>query len=142
MDKLLHYPLGKTTKREIHYDELTPIQVYSTLGGIGSCMFESAYDEGYGKYSFIGINPLATFSAIGNHITIDINGTKTTCFGNPYEYLRQFSGSRKCFGFVAYDAVRLKEKIPDRHAPKQTPDFLFRIYKTIIEFEHNSNKIN
>ncbi len=141
MDKLLHYPLGKIIKREIHYDELTPIQVYSTLGGVGSCMFESAHDEGYGKYSFIGINPLATFSAIANSITIDINGTKTTFSGNPYDYLRQFSVSRKSFGFVAYDAVRLKEKIPDRHAPKQTPDFLFHIYQTIIAFDHNSKTL-
>jgi anthranilate synthase component 1 len=141
MDKLIHHPLAKMIKREMRYDQLTPILVYAAVGGVGACMLESAYDEGYGKYSFIGINPLGTFTANGHNITIEINGQSKSYTGDPYEYLTRFSSLRKAFGFVGYDAVRLKEKIPDRHESQATPDFLFHVYKTIIEFDHNAQKI-
>ncbi len=142
MDTLqLHCPLAKISTREMRYDQLTPILVYAAVGGIGTCMLESAYDEGYGTYSFIGINPIGTFTAIGEKIKIDINGQVNEYSGDPYVFLAKFAAQRKAFGFVGYDAIRLKEHIPDRHPPEATPDFLFHIYKTIIKFDHNAQKI-
>ena len=141
MKNFVPYQLDKIITKEMSYDELTPIMVYTNLGGFGSCMFESAYDEGYGKYSFLGINPIGTFSAIANNITIEINGSKESYIGNPYDYLSKFSSMRKAFGYVAYDAIRLKEKLPDRHDFGGNPDFLFHIYKTIIKFDHDAKKI-
>lgn len=141
MDTLFHCPLANIIIKEMRYDQLTPILVYSSVGGVGSCMLESAYDEGYGTYSFIGINPLGTFKAIGNNIQIEIKGKISEVVGDPYQYLSKFSALRKAFGFVGYDAIRLKEQIPDRHEAEPTPDFLFHIYQTIIKFDHNAQKI-
>ena len=44
----------KPILRQLAYDSLTPILAYNAIGGVGSTMMESAYDEGYGKFSFIG----------------------------------------------------------------------------------------
>jgi anthranilate synthase component I len=129
--------------REIRYDQLTPILVYATLGGgSGSCMMESAYDEGYGTYSYIGINPLATFRAVGNQITIKCQGDSDLHLtSDPYVELEKFAKNRRVFGFVSYDTVRQKESIPDRHAKSHIPDFLFHIYKTILRFDHKTQKL-
>ena len=73
MDNFLYPPLNEIILREMRYDQLTPILVYAAVGGVGACMLESAYDEGYGTYSFIGINPIGTFTAVGRDITVKIN---------------------------------------------------------------------
>lgn len=141
MDTNIYCPLNKIITREMRYDQLTPILAYAAVGGVGACMLESAYDEGYGTYSFIGINPLATFTAFGHKITIDTMGKTTILEDDPYAVLPKFVAKRKAFGFIAYDAVRLKERLPDRHSPQPTPDFLFHIYKTIIKFDHTTHRI-
>lgn len=128
--------------KEMRYDQLTPVLAYAAIGGAGSCMMESAYDEGYGTFSFIGINPLATFTANGNKIKINALGQELTIEGDPYQTLQEFSQGRRVFGFIAYDAVRQKEKLPDRHPAQPTPEFLFHIYTTVIKFDHKLQKVS
>jgi anthranilate synthase component 1 len=132
--------LPKLTK-ELRYDQLTPVLAYATIGGISSCMMESAYDEGYGTYSFIGINPLATFKAVGNNITITASGKTDSFVGDPHLEAQKFAYGHRVFGFLTYDTVRQKERLPDRHPPKNIPDFLFHIYKTVLRFDHKTQKV-
>ena len=133
--------LGEILEHEIHSDQLNPVTMYATVGGNGACIFESAYDDGYGIHSFIGLNPLGTLSAIGQDVTIDIQGQIKHYNDDPYVLLEQFAHGRKAFGFIGYDAIRLKEAIPTNHTPQPTPDFFFHVYKTIIKFDHKVNKI-
>jgi len=102
----------KKIQQEMSFDSLTPILVYRALGGIGSCILESAYEKGEGKVSMIGINPIGTFKAKGKEIEIELHGEKTKHVGDPYEALKQFSKDRKTFGFISYGAIRFKESIP------------------------------
>ncbi|MDD3267280.1 MAG: anthranilate synthase component I family protein [Burkholderiales bacterium] len=127
--------------KRLEYDILTPIGVYNSLGGVGSTMMESAYDEGYGKYSFIGINPLATMTSVACCVKIEYNGQEFNHECDPYSLLPEFTANRKVFGFVTYDGVRVKEILPDRHAKKNVPDFFFRIYKTVICFDHHAHQL-
>lgn len=127
--------------RELAYDRLTPIMAYAAVGGVATAMMESAYDEGYGKASFIGINPLATLRHRGNSSTLEYAQQCFTYELDPYQLLPAFTAGRKAFGFVSYDAVRLKEQLPDRHAPKPVPDMLFRLYRTVINFDHQAQKL-
>lgn len=128
-------------QQELSYDILTPILVYEALGGMGACILESAFDKGHGKTSYIGINPIATFQSTGNHIEIELNNEKKNFSGDPYKALKEFSKDRRTFGFITYDAVRLKENIPDRHPSKNIPDFFFHLYRTIITFHHDTQKV-
>ena len=141
-DSRLDASFAKITPRvrQLAYDSLTPILAYSAIGGVGSTMMESAYDEGYGKFSFIGINPLATLRAVGRQIKIDYAGTTVAHTGDPYALLPEFSAGRKMFGFITYDGVRVKEQLPDRHPAKPVPDFFMRLYKTVICFDHQTQK--
>lgn len=127
--------------KELRYDQLTPVLAYAAIGGVGSCMMESAYDEGYGTYSFIGITPLATLTANGNQIQIKTQNQELNIYGDPYQALAEFSQKRRVFGFMSYDAVRQKEQLPDRHPAQPTPDFMFHAYQTVIKFDHKLQKI-
>lgn len=128
--------------KEVRYDQLTPVSVYAAIGGVGACMMESAYDEGYGTYSFIGVNPIATFKASGNTVTMFLKEETQTSQQDPYEALANFAKGHRVFGCISYDSVRLKESLPDRHPRSQKiPDFLFHIYQTVLRFDHKAQKI-
>lgn len=127
--------------KELRYDQLTPVLAYANIGNVCSCMMESAYDEGYGTYSFIGINPLATFRATANKISITASGNTDTFVGDPHLEAQKFAQGNRVFGFLTYDTVRQKEQLPDRHPPKNIPDFLFHIYKTVLRFDHKTQMV-
>lgn len=128
-------------KREISNDCLTPILVYQALGGIGCCILESAFETGEGKVSYIGLNPLGTFTAVGEHIDVETSESKRSFCGDPYEALKRFSEGHSIFGFIGYNAVRLKEAIPNRHPPSELPDFFFHFYQTVIKFDHEKRTL-
>jgi anthranilate synthase component 1 len=129
------------TSQSLDYQKFTPMLVYSALGGSGSAMMESAYDEGYGTYSFIGVNPLATLRAKGLEIEIEYADQKEYITADPYLILPEFTNLRRAFGFITYDGVRVKEVLPDRHVHKNIPDFFFRVYRTIVCFDHILSKL-
>ena len=131
----------KIIKHEIAYDGLTPIVIYRALGGLGCCMLESAFEKGEGKISLIGIAPLATLKAFGRQIEIEIQGTKSSFAGDPYTALKQFAKGKKAIGFIGYNAVRLKENLPDSRPSTSFPDLFFHIYQTIITFYHDKQRI-
>lgn len=128
-------------QKQMAYDSLTPILVYRAIGGVGSCILESAYEKGEGKTSLIGICPVGTFQAIGQQIEIELHGEKKNLVGDPYEALKDFSKERRAFGFISYNAIRLKEAIPDRHPSKNFPDFFFHLYQTVIAFYHDKREV-
>lgn len=133
-------------KPQIHKIEfsskgLTPLACYHAVGGLGCCMLESIPEENGEKISMIGICPIATFQAKGNFIEIDFQGKRFAGRGDPYEELRKFALNRKLFGFIGYDAIRLKEKLPDHLERGELPDFFFHLYQTVICFDHDRQKI-
>lgn len=108
-------------KKYLAYDSLTPVMLFQAVGG--SCLLESAYEKGEGKTSYIGVGPLNTFQ------------------GNSYEDLKKLALGKRVFGLISYDAIRLKEKIPDRHVKEGIPDLLFHTYKTVFTFYHDQQKL-
>jgi anthranilate synthase component I len=136
----------KTIK--LDYNQIKPLTAYAVLRGCGSCLLESAYDDGYGKYSYIGINPCATFSARANCIEIregkqaTVGKQKVISFtADPYSALDDFRGGQRIFGFISYEAVRLKEKLLSRHEASLVPDFFFHNYTSIISFDHRAQLV-
>ncbi|MFC1746563.1 chorismate-binding protein, partial [Candidatus Riflebacteria bacterium] len=95
------------------------------------------------------------FSAIGNRVKI-ITGNKDLFFDcDPIQKLREQLAIYRCatahhipnfvggaIGFLAYDAVRLFEDIPCRHADEDNiPDMFFNFYKSNITFDHQNAKV-
>ena len=110
--------------------------------------------EKLARFSFLGKDPLYTFSAKGSHIEIrgkerrDIEGDT---LAELQKFMDRFRGvddpdlpafSGGAVGFVCYDAIRLVEDIPatgkdDFHLP----DLHFGIYESFLVFDHIHHKL-
>src|SRR6185436_1510416 len=44
-------------------------------------------------------------------------------------------------GYMGYDAVRLFERIPDRHAPSSLPLASFAFYHSLVAFDHVAQRL-
>jgi anthranilate synthase component 1 len=136
----------------------TPISALLKLKRPGHRVFllESVeVGEKLARFSFIGKDPLYTFTAKGNHVEIrgkerqDIEGD---ALAELQKFMARFRGvddpdlppfSGGAVGFVCYDAIRLVENIPatgkdDFHLP----DLHFGIYESFLVFDHLKHKLS
>jgi anthranilate synthase component 1 len=111
--------------------------------------------EKLARFSFLGKDPLYTFTAKGRHIEIrgkerkDIEGDP---LAELQKFMARFRGASApdlppmaggAVGFVCYDAIRLVENIPasgkdDFHLP----DLHFGIYESFLVFDHLKHKLS
>ncbi len=136
---------------EMLADTYTPVSVWLTLFREQRYSFLLESVEGgarIGRYSMIGGNPYATFTARGN--CWELSGPQQQQGeGDPVGALRQYMQQYRAVhtdgvprfcggavGYFGYDAVRLYEDIPDKN-PKEDPahDIFFGIYRDVIVFD-------
>lgn len=145
--------------REISADRLTPIGIIESLKTemLDGAVLESGLcHQDEGRYSYITFGKLAVFQVQNNIITQRIGHITTTHVGDPFVLLRQLLVSLACsthaearnfingaIGFIAYDAIRLFEAIPDSH-PSDTPfpEMLFHFYQNTLIFDHLKQKLH
>jgi anthranilate synthase component 1 len=133
--------------RTIIADLDTPLTIFAKVAGDNphAFLFESMEGgEKWGRYSFIGLDPLVIFTSVRDRIRMEYPGcperTRELDGSNPLTELRNLlafftvsnaPGLPKFYGgavgFLGYDMVRFMEKIPDRHAPLDLPDSSFMI---------------
>jgi len=143
--------------KELLADTFTPISALESLvkKDDAAMLLESGlkFNES-GSYSFIGAHPYATFQTKNGITRITGAGQQTSHNQPPLELLREFHQRFSCIndqhsklvghmmGFLAYDAVRYFEEIPDCHADDASiPDILFHFYRTNLIFNHETNKM-
>ncbi len=144
--------------KEIPSDHLSAVHAFLSLrqNGRKAAILESAIDGVEDQHSFIGFDPVCTFSSRKNKISIQTKeGLETKETENPIEELRKLKEQFHCenlhlpssfmggaIGFASYDAVRLVEKIEDRHkAEKEMPDLFFHFYDSMLIFDHKTKKL-
>jgi anthranilate synthase component 1 len=137
---------------EIVADLDTPLTLFSKVaeGNSHVFLFESMEGgEKWGRFSFIGYDPLVTFTSKGDTITLDQakNGVhENEVFrGDPlqalkslieglgaaeYDHLPRFCGG--AVGFLGYDMVRFMEELPDDREPTDLPDSSFIVPKIVL----------
>ena len=138
--------------REIVADLDTPLTVFAKVaaGRRHAFLLESLQGgEKWGRYSFIGLDPLATFVSHGAEITIDRRGTVETVQGDPIEalkdliasfntcdtgYLPRFFGG--AVGYMGYDMVRFMEDLPADNPPLDFPDSSFMVPKIVLVYDN------
>ena len=133
--------------RTIIADLDTPLTIFAKVAGSDpyAFLFESMEGgEKWGRYSFIGLDPLFTFTSVGDRVRIEYPGLadvgEERSGVNPLDELRQlltsFSVSDApglprfyggAVGFLGYDMVRFMERLPDRHPPIDLPDSSFLV---------------
>lgn len=133
--------------RTIIADLDTPLTIFAKVAGDDphAFLFESMEGgEKWGRYSFIGLDPLVTFTSSRDRVWMEYPGrtdASTDQAGvNPLAELKKLLASFSvsnvpglprfyggAVGFLGYDMVRFMEKIPDRHPPLDFPDSSFMV---------------
>jgi len=129
----------------------TPLTLFAKVadGRDHAFLFESMEGgEKWGRFSFIGYDPLVTFTAVGDLVTIrhlpgeDSDGSFSTdplqalkamvteIGAADYEHLPRFCGG--AVGFLGYDMVRFIEDLPDQRPATGLPDASFIIPKIVL----------
>jgi anthranilate synthase component 1 len=139
--------------RTIAADTTTPVAVMKKLLASGEESFLLESVEGGNKiarYSFLGTAPRIRLSVVGGEVRreegdrreavdcdfIDAVNAETLLHGfERDEGAPPFSAG--AVGYLSYDAVRLFERIPERHPrTSKMPDGLFLIFDAVIAFDH------
>jgi len=140
--------------REIFADLDTPLTVFAKIAGNEpfAFFFESLEgDEKWGRYSFIGLEPILTFKSTGTSITISKNGKTEKLEGDPLHELQKILESYRlpenslsmpnfyggAVGYLGYDMVRFIEDLPavDKD-PADLPDSFFIIPRLVLIFDN------
>jgi anthranilate synthase component 1 len=138
--------------RTIVADLDTPLTIYAKTAAARhhSFLFESMEGgEKWGRYSFIGFDPLVTFASCGE--SVDIRRTaaraeqETISRANPLDELRTLLASFNAstaqglprfyggaVGFLGYDMVRFVEEIPNSNPPLDIPDSSFMVPRLVL----------
>jgi anthranilate synthase component 1 len=145
--------------REVLVDTETPVSAYLKIRGRDRYSFLLESVEGgekVARYSFLGVDPFLIFRSRGRSIDIEDRRRRTVerFEGDPIMELRRlteryrsphlkglprFTGG--AVGYLAYDAVRLVEKIPDTGIDDlSVDDVVFMFFDTILAFDNIAHK--
>jgi anthranilate synthase component 1 len=128
-------------------------------------IYESLESRGVrGRYSFLGSKPFLIFESKGNNCKISFSDKTHTKTGNPFDILKELvkgyntspessQGSESAFkegpfpggavGYIAYDAIRYFEEIPDQNPDYiNTQDLYFIFPEEIIIFDHKKRTMD
>lgn len=148
--------------RTLLADLETPVSVYLKLAQTGQYSFLLESVEGgeqVGRYSFIGVNPKSLISVTNGIVKRVANGSTVTRALSPGEDplhvleaefqrvkpvpldgLPRFIGG--AVGYLAYDAVRYFERLPETAARVlDIPDCAFMLVDTLVIFDHAKHQL-
>jgi anthranilate synthase component 1 len=144
--------------REIVADLDTPLTIYAKVAAndTHAFLFESLEGgEKWGRYSFIGFDPLLTFSSSREQMTIKRQGKSEVRNGNPLQELRNLLASFRAHqseylprffgglvGYLGYDMVRFMERLPDTQKSLDLPDSSFMVPRTVLIHDSFKQKLH
>jgi anthranilate synthase component I len=140
---------------EIPADLETPASVYLKLKGSNPSFLLESVERGeqVGRYSFLGIDPVAVVTAQDGHIHVDgtgVVGDMSFPDGDPLDAMKALLDCYKpvaspdlpefyggLVGYLGYDAVRFFERAPLAEGPGlELPDAVFLLSDTLAIFDH------
>jgi anthranilate synthase component 1 len=144
--------------REFAFGSTSPIDLFRRMRASGAeCFLLESVEggEAIARYSFLGVAPSARLTLHGRRIEIEKDGRRRVSRlpllpalealtlrdrFEPDPDLPPFVGG--AVGFLAYDAARAFEDIPDRH-PREggIPDALFLRFDSIVAFDHARGRL-
>jgi len=127
--------------RERPADLVTPVGVALRLFAPGQPAFllESAEGgETVGRYSLLGVNPSGEIGREGG--TLDDLRAFVAAHTVAETRLPEALPAG-AVGYLAYDGIRLYERIPDRHDDHPTPNYLFFHFRDLVVFDHLKQRV-
>lgn len=110
--------MKKALFREIPFDQYTPITAYHALAGTGACILESSPKKD--RYSFVGIDPIASISGKGDYV-LALREFKKKHPIEAVHPLALYTGGP--VGYVTYDG-----------------HYFFQIYRSAVAFDHKMGR--
>jgi para-aminobenzoate synthetase component 1 len=108
-----------------------------------------------GRYSMIGLDPIASLKGKNNMLTIEKNGETMVIEGNPLHAMRDwlaqyhietnselppFQGG--AIGYISYDYVRYIEKLPELAADDlNLPELHFFVFQDVFVYDHSTEQL-
>jgi len=136
--------------KDIRADRLTPIDAYYALGA--SYLLESAGGGAFGRYSFLGVQPVASLKIEGDTVLWkDEEGARSFRAPDPVRAIGDLLRSRPwtadgdlgpfpggAVGYLSYDIARLWERLPDVSSKRgpDVPDGSFMITRFTLIFDN------
>ena len=136
--------------KDLAADRLTPIDAFYALGA--SYLLESAGGGAFGRYSFLGVERVASLKIEGEEVQwSDEEGSRSFRARDPVRAIGDLMRSRPwigegdlspfpggAVGYLGYDAARLWEKLPDVSGKPGPglPDGLFMITRYTLVFDN------
>ena len=129
----------------------TPVSLYYKLvGDAAGFILESAQTgKTFGRYSFIGTEPLATLTAYSHQADIRVGGCSTLVAGKPHLILKEFLENYSmpalpelppfaggAVGYAAYESVASWERVYGLNIPPDLPLIEMMVCKYIIVMDH------
>lgn len=142
----------RTTMKKLNGDSLTPILIFRRMQGQRKFLLESSSKhEGSGRYSFLGMDPLKSYSGRDGKLDEHVyaTGKKYVHEGDLFVLLKRlmpritddidFPFTGGAVGYVGYGAG--SDSVTRSHDDMGFPDVNFNIYETIIIFDHVLNEV-
>ena len=142
----------RTTMKKLNGDSLTPILIFRRMQGKRKFLLESSSKhEGSGRYSFLGMDPLKSYSGRDGKLEEHVyaTGKKYVHEGDLFVLLKRlmpritddidFPFTGGAVGYVGYGAG--SDSVTRSHDDMGFPDVNFNIYETIIIFDHVLNEV-
>lgn len=145
--------------REIVADMDTPVSVFKKLEDAECAYLLESVEGGekWARYSFIGLNPVVTFTSKKHDVQISYVSGKTESFSDPapldklrdilsgYKFVENAALPPFCggaVGYVGYEQIRnFEPTIGDNVDDLNLPDLCFVITETIIVFDHLRHRV-
>jgi anthranilate synthase component I len=137
----------RTTMKKLNGDSLTPILIFRRMQGQRKFLLESSSKhEGSGRYSFLGMDPLKSYSGRDGKLNehVYVTGKKYVHEGDLFVLLKRlmpritddidFPFTGGAVGYVGYGAG--SDSVTRSSDDMGFPDVNFNIYETIIIFDH------
>lgn len=142
----------RTTMKKLNGDSLTPILIFRRMQGERKFLLESSSKrDGSGRYSFLGMDPLKSYSGRDGKLEEHVyaTGKKYVHEGDLFVLLKRlmpriideidFPFTGGAVGYVGYGAG--SDSVTRSHDDMGFPDVNFNIYETIIIFDHVLNEV-
>ncbi|HZI65522.1 MAG TPA: chorismate-binding protein, partial [Thermoanaerobaculia bacterium] len=148
----------RPVSREVALDGSTPIGLFRRLRASGAECFllESGEgEEAIARYTFLGVAPSARLTVRAGDVAIESEGERRSSSESALDALERLA-TREGFradpdlppfcggavGYLSYDAARLFEAVPDRHAREgDVPDALFLLFEAVAAFDHSRRRL-
>lgn len=146
---------------EVNADLETPIMLLKKIKSLGcrsrQCFLLESVDGGgnWGRYSFLGFDPLMTIQVSGGETTIVREGNERIHRGNPMDRIRsalaEFKSPRiedmprfvgGAVGYFSYDMIRYVETLPDKNeSDREFPDCYLMVADKVIAYDRFTQKM-